>query len=218
MSLDPLIGEVTFAMNGINLLYGACHWRPKFYFAFDFTGEDMLSTMLDNIEVAEHSFIRADRAKELELARRRVDYPARITYFWDCREHVGVSMYRTKMDPEAAKRLPKAWHLPIPCGFASTLNVAMQVAVLMGYNPIYLLGCDLGFKMYEKDREPDPNHFDPRYNGHDDDQYRDRDETLIYMHGIIRAETQARGIEIINLTPNDRLDAIYPRRQFSEII
>lgn len=217
--LDKLSNDVTFAMNRINLIYGDyAKWRPTFYFAFDYWGEEMLSDVLANIDVAKHSFIRADRAKEIELARKCVDYPAKITYFWDCRQHAGLSFAAAERDVDAAKRMPTAWHLPITCGFGSTLNVCVQVAVMMGYNPIYLLGCDLGHKQYEKGRDLDPNHFDPHYDGHDDEMWLLRDETLLYMHEIIADETSRRGVEVINLTPNDRLDGIYPHKTLEEII
>ncbi len=216
--LQHLVGETTFAMNRINLIYGKTLWRPTFYFAFDFTGEQMLSDTLDCIDSARHSFIRADRAREIELARKCVDYPAKITYFWDCRIHAGLSAAMAKRDADAAKRMPTAWHLPITCGFGSTLNIAVQLAVMMGYSPIYLLGCDLGHKQYEKGRDLDPNHFDPHYDGWDDEMWLDRDETLLYMHRIIAAETNARGVEVINLTPSDKLDAVHPRRTLAEVI
>lgn len=217
--LDRLAGETTFAMNRINLIYGDyARWRPTFYVAFDFTGEQMLSDTLDNIEAAKHSFIRADRAKEIELARKQVDYPAKITYFWDCRLHAGLSAAAYKRDPDAARRMPTAWHLPVVCGYASTLNVAVQMAVMMGYNPIYLLGCDLGHRQYEKGRDLDPNHFDPHYDGHDDEMWLDRDETLLHMHSIIMAGCRGLGVEVVNLTPTDRLDAIYPRKTLDEVL
>jgi hypothetical protein len=205
-------------MNRINLIYGSTAWRPTFYFAFDYWGEEMLSDVLTNLDVATHSFIRADRAKEIELARKTVDYPAKITYFWDCRIHAGLSAAVAKRDSEAAKRMPTAWHLPTTCGFGSTVNVVAQVAVMLGYNPIYLLGCDLGHKQYEKGRDLDPNHFDPHYDGHDDEMWLDRDDTLLYMHKIIAKETMIKGVDVINLTPNDRLDSIYPRKTFEEVL
>jgi hypothetical protein len=214
--LDSLLNETTFAMNRINLLYDFTTWRPTYYFAFDFTGPDMLNDMAVNVEVAKHSFIRADRANELELLRHKTfEYPSRITYIWHCREHLGLEY--DESDPVHFGRLPKDWHLPQLCAFGSTLNVAMQVAVVMGYNPLYLLGCDLGFKNFEAG-EPDPNHFDSSYIGYDDFAWDGRDATLRYMHKMIKFATSSRGIEVINLTPRDILNDIYTHKNLMEVL
>src|SRR5690606_5753244 len=53
--------------------------------------------------------------------------------------------------------------------FGTSMLVAMQLAVYMGFNPIYLVGCDLGFAPDPTQRKEkvegahDPNHFHPDY-------------------------------------------------------
>ncbi len=216
-----LSGEVTFAMNRINLIYGHTPWRPTYYVAFDFTGPDMVQDMLVNVRAARHSFIRADRASDLELYRRSdFSHPPRVTYMWTCREHLGLSAAET--DPVQVARLPSGWHFPEVCGYASTLNQAVQLAVLMGFRPIYLLGCDLGFRDFAQG-EPDPNHFDGGYVGYDDFAWNTRDATLLHMHGIISREARHRGIPIRNLTPSppdgsSALNDLYDAARLEDVI
>ena len=172
--LDRLVGEVTFAMNRINLLYDKTEWRPAYYLALDWTGPQMLEDTLENIGAAKHSFVRADRANDIELRRSELDWPPRVSYFWPCRRHAGMNF--------ESNRRPSDWHLPCVCAYGSTLGAAIQLAVLMGYGPLYLLGCDLGFTPIGDG--PDTNHFHPAYMGHDDFSLGTRDATLRHMHSL----------------------------------
>jgi hypothetical protein len=219
--LDLLIGETTFAMNRINLYWQVTHretrWRPTYYFAFDWTGPDMVEDVVVNVTEARHSFLRADRAGDIEMRLRRFEWPSRITYFWPRCDHLGLNYEGAMHDPVLAARLPKAWHLPSVCSFGSTLHIAMQVAVLMGYNPIFLLGCDLGFKDFAQGT-PDPNHFDPGYIGFDDFPWADRDTTLVYTHDLMERETRQRGVEIINCSSPSALDGIHRRASLPEAL
>ena len=52
---------------------------------------------------------------------------------------------------------PITWHLPNYCSFGSSVNVAIQIAVERGFGPIYLVGCDLGYK------DGEPSHYTPDY-------------------------------------------------------
>lgn len=206
--LDKLQGEVTFAMNRINLRYPHVEWRPTYYLAFDWTGPHMLEDTLINVEAAEHSFIRADRANEVELARRGFEWPPRVSYLWSCRSHVACNVDSTNR--------PIGWHLPNVCAYGSTLNVAVQMAAMMGHNPIILLGCDLGFRSFVAG-EPDPNHFDPDYIGWDDFPIETRDATLLHMHGVMERETRALGFLVLNATVGGALE-VHRRVDLVEVL
>ena len=52
---------------------------------------------------------------------------------------------------------PHSWHLPKLCSYGSSVNIAIQIAVNQGYKPIYLIGCDLGYK------DNEPSHFSVDY-------------------------------------------------------
>jgi hypothetical protein len=218
--LDLLIGETTFAMNRINLYWQITHpetrWRPTYYLAMDFTGPDMKADMTENIQEARHSFIRADRANEIEQKRRIFEWPCKIIYFWPLCAHIGLDYEGAVKDPVKYARLPRAWHLPGICGFGSTVHMAVQMAVVMEYNPIYLLGCDLGFREFNKG-EPDPNHFAPNYIGYNDSPWSTRDATLNYTHCLIDQESRKMGVSVINLTPTG-LDGIHKRMLLEEVL
>lgn len=176
--LEKLSGEVTFAMNRINLIYPFTTWRPTYYLALDWTGQNMLADTLENMQVAEHSFVRADRANDIEKSRAGLAWPSDVSYFWPCPYHAG-------MNSESLRR-PTDWHPPHICAYGSTLGAALQMAVMFGHDPIYLVGCDLGFEAGGK------NHFHSDYEGHDDFPIETRDETLRHMHSVAEESSPVR--------------------------
>ena len=91
----------------------------------------------------------------------------------------------------------------------------MQQAVLEGYNPIYLVGADLGFVGRDGLGEADPDHFDPKYNTRWADKARaDLDnETQEDMHTHAQNWTRPRNIHILNATLGGKLQ-VYPRVDF----
>lgn len=62
--------------------------------------------------------------------------------------------YLTHYDSDSC---PVTWHLPNFCSYGSSVTVAIQIAVSLGYGPLYLIGCDLGYK------DNQPSHFTPDY-------------------------------------------------------
>lgn len=192
---DLLRGQATFACNRINLVYEWTDWRPTYYFAFDWTGSYMLDDTLMNVKFAEQSFIRADRALEIERCFN-FEYPSTRTYFRSCIEHVECNY-------QSAHR-PESWHFPKICGYGSTLHIMTQVAAKLGYDSLCYIGCDLGFVSFEEG-EPDPNHFHPDYIGVDEFPLETRDETLLHMHGLIENELKSRDIKCFNAGPTSIL-------------
>jgi hypothetical protein len=92
----------------------------------------------------------------------------------------------------------------------------VQQAVLDGYNPIYLLGCDLGFKPGHGATHFAPNYYPPEQittpEGADE-----RNRTLLLMHQLIKRECDERGVEVLNATPGGALE-VYPRVSLEEIL
>ncbi len=210
--MDDLIGEDTFAMNRIHLLWNRRRllWRPTYYFAWDWTGPTMEQDVMNNY--AQPNAIVITR-KDLQdrFPRMRIDFewPTRFITATPCGIHTSTNISR----PE---RMPKKWHLPMLCGFGSTLNVAMQSAVIMGYDELYLLGCDLGF-VPEPEDGPGLNHFDPTYRTYDDHPLEERDATLIRMHEIAKKACAERGVKVYNATLGGILE-VYPRVDLQEVL
>jgi hypothetical protein len=155
-NLDLLIGEVSFACNRISLIYGETDWRPNYYIrseGLELNNEPDPSLWQDDIHY-------------------HLDHPDIDVY---CNayftKHLGTGAHgakRLKLCTHYLKHYdddecPYMWHLPFLCSYGSSVNVALQLAVQLGYGPLYLIGCDLGY------RDGEPSHFTDEYeSGYED--------------------------------------------------
>jgi len=138
-NLSNLKNEITFACNNIHLIYNQTDWRPTHYVRAEEVGGLEVKDWIDSM--------RAHMALNCEIWCNtwftkwmdREGYPTRAVKTIDACTH-----YTVNFDND---RCPHLWHFPRLCTFGSSVNVAIQIAVLKGYSPIYLVGCDLGATM-----------------------------------------------------------------------
>jgi len=102
---------------------------------------------------------------------------------------------------------PTDWHLPDLCKFGSGLFVMMQIAILLGYRELRLIGCDLGYRTGAQ------THFDRNYSVLDAEIDSNRNATLNYAHEIAKIECEKLGIKVVNYTVGGELE-VYPRIPF----
>ena len=204
--LDLMRGEVSFGLNRVHLHYPHTDWRPAHWVYTDVQdspGEQWLEDILLHTQQGYHCFVWSNLATMVELRRHRTEpwEPDKtVRYIQLCSEHVA-------MDIDSPGR-PASWHLPTLCKFGTGAAVALQLAAIAGYNPIYLVGMDLGFT------EDGPNHFTGDY-GVEDKRLAmsgaDRkNATHVYAHRLAMMYTGYMGIEIINATVGGELE-VYPR-------
>jgi len=165
--LDLLRGEVSFAMNGIWRIYDRTRWRPTHYWQVDFNPRVPREEWEKGIRIHEAMGIpmalwdrmqtgypedhpnHKDMPEGLDKAENIPD----VTWIPRCKHHV----YHAGNSKGAQE-----WHLPEICTGYNGISGVMQWAVTLGYGPLYLVGCDLGYKA-----DPRLNHFDPDYNATD---------------------------------------------------
>jgi len=160
--LELLEGEVTYAVNAIHLLYNQTTWRPTHLVIGDVTAEhrdwvfeggetddERTERFLDIIHSNPDSeiHIRGNYYGwgERLLAGRNVDY------FPICTHH------SLGLGEDIEDKAPSEWHLPQICRWGGSVLMAIQLAAKEKYEPLYLLGCDLGYK------PGSGNHFAPDY-------------------------------------------------------
>jgi hypothetical protein len=207
MDLDPMAGEVSFAMNRIHLLYDRTKWRPTYWIYTDiqYMPWDMwLFDVLYHASQHERCFLHSGLAARVEDNREPWDYwHANVTYVHPCIKH-----------PAA----PKSWHLPELCQYGTCMSLALQLAVLSRrFNPIYIVGADLGFHRQTLG-EPDVDHFDEKYlvvDKHVDWRMNPalKNETLRHAHTLAKAAAEEQGIQIFNATVGGELE-VYERVDF----
>lgn len=213
MNLDLLKDEYSFAMNRISLIYNKTKWRPSFFICTTTNIEDpqWRKDIMTTVNLGIPSFVWS-RLKNYFSGESNICY-LNCTNGKEVTNEPGEAWWSN--DP--AKRVTK---------FGTSLIVAMQIAVYMGFNPIYLIGCDLNyserkglnsllFKLGLKSLTADKNHFDSRYNtpGLPADQI---NMNMIAAHKLIKKNTDKLGVKVYNSTIGGSLE-IYQRKDFKKL-
>lgn len=194
-NLELLNTEISFGCNAIDLLYDKTQWRPTYYVAHDAHG-------------VEHKVFKERISKHVNEGnsyglfwREQVvcssdDFIPRVPlsykYYDPCKDHPF----------DMIAKLPAKWHLPVICGWPSTLHVAMQHAVLMNHNPLILIGCDLGAEHFTDDY--------PSWLTKEDDH------KLIQGHAVAKASCEELGVDILNATIGGNLE-VYERVNYESL-
>jgi len=202
--LTLLKDQVCFATGRIHLIYPKTTWRPTHYVMTE--GADATQAMKDDfaeqIKLGIPLYLsRGWKGNYTNWNLRKYEQKTtRIDWIKTCPEHTGV---------HAGKDAPKEWHLPDLCGFGSSLNVAIQLAVLEGYDKIYLLGCDLNYQ------DGAQNHFDPNYDvGLKLRPANQANADCKWAHNVA---FRSCNVPIYNATRGGELD-LYPRVNLEEVI
>jgi hypothetical protein len=133
---------------------------------------------------------------------RRYEIPKTRIEFYNLCQH-GNSQ------PGEPEDKPSEWHLPLICRYGGSLAGAIQIATMEGYGPLYLIGCDLGFK------EGKTNHFNPDYA----EGARKLPADFLNMRALWAHNVAFRScpVPIYNCTPGGELD-VYPRISLEEVL
>ena len=201
--LELLKDEVTFGVNRIHKIYEFKEWRPTYYVRMEIDPLDWREAAVWHAENGYKCYYASHIAHTVaEL--RRPDWPLDnvVAIRMVCRHTKSSYSYGVK---------PEGWHFPKLCCYGSVVNVTTQIAVLEGYNPIYFVGCDLGYN------EQGLNHFDDDYGNWNEMDQSERNETEEHMHEVIKEECDRRNVEIFNATVGGQLE-IYPRIDIREIL
>jgi len=160
-NLELLQNEACFGVNSISLIYPYTKWRPKFYVRAE--------------EAATQSPLNYVEDLRLHIEDLKCEVWANVWFLKGMQEldrnrnfhAIASCTHHLKHFDEQDS--PHLWHFPLLCGFGSSVNVAIQIAVQRGFGPIYLVGCDLDYK--EKQNHFDDNYTagmrSPRYNNMD---------------------------------------------------
>lgn len=231
MDLSRLSGETVFACNAAFLLFDRVDWRPTFYTCVDARvirdrAEDIVA-MLD-----EHPDITAffpskvtlhDGSGEAFDTRTIIEPGPNRHYF----NEVPNSLANP---PHSMFSLDASTQVIQPYTVAITM---LQLAAHLGFDPIYLIGCDTSYTipssvkqegrkvgdaglLLTSTSDDDPNHFDPRYFGKGREWHNPQVERMIEHHRWARIALDRKGIRVFNATVGGQLE-VYPRVSFEEL-
>ncbi len=145
MDLGLLQNEYVWGSNRCYLLFDKISWRPKFYMAVD-------------------TRVVPDNAGEInklyeQLPESHFFFPIEFRYQRILKSAKNVYWYMEI--PHNENDLPNGMFSRNPSAFVysvRTVTIAMiQMAVYLGFNPIYLIGCDTSYKVPETIKHEDDN-------------------------------------------------------------
>lgn len=232
MNLESLAGESVFACNAAFLLFERISWRPQFYTCVDVRvlrdrATDITSMLEETPEITAFfpSQITLHDGSGRAFDTRTIIPPAANRYYFD---EVANSMAHP---PHSMFSLDASDHLVQPYTVAITM---LQLAAYLGFNPIYLIGCDTSYSipasvkqegkkvgegglLLTSTADDDPNHFDPRYFGRNREWHNPQVEKMIEHHRWAKIALDRRGVEVFNATVGGKLE-VYPRVDFDELV
>ena len=194
--LEKLNNEVTFGVNRICEIWGDTYWRPTYYVRTESprVADSMtyLQELKDIVATGIHCYLPKGWIREIG-------------------EHDNVELINTCHHYKYAyfdSGSPHVWHLPMICDYASSVCVAMQIAVLNGFDELYLVGCDLGYT------DEGTSHF--YEDGPDDRRIEANQTNLTILHGHMIAR-KSSPVPIYNATLGGELE-VHPRVSFFEVL
>ena len=205
--LDALEHEYTFGMNQINLLYDKTIWRPTFYLATTIKGWYWSETWRENINENIVKWGLTSFVSRTIPIRGINVHPLNVTYW---AEHEGT---RARVFSEDCAF--QVGHL------GTTMYIAFQLAAWMGFSPIYLMGCDLGYKAEDGESR---GHFRDDYWGDrgnrqpmTDEQCEEINTLTKLAHEVAKGYMDSHDIDVFNATVGGELE-IWPRRDILEVL
>jgi hypothetical protein len=218
MDLELFGDEYVWGANKCHLLFDRISWRPAFYTAID-------KRVVPDMAVDIGGLVS-------DLPTTTFFFPAWFRQQWVLRSAENLYWYHeVKLDennlPDGAfTRDASAW-----VSTSLTVTVAaLQLAVYLGFNPIYLIGCDTSYSVPSTVRfelgnqdsivstaDDDPNHFDPRYFGKGSKWSDPHVELMIFHYVQAKAVCDSLGVTVFNATVGGNLE-IFPRVNYREIL
>lgn len=222
--LELLKDEYTFGLNRIAKIYPTTSWRPTFYVNVTrgVIGDSEWGESAREAIKNTPSFLCVDFLPAL-LEKVAGDvptilvphdvYPLRVT----CRQEQtspDVSVWSDDIFERVSKD-------------GSSMLAVMQIAAYMGFDTIVLIGCDLGWRAFDWEKNIDPNHFCEDYWGWQKIGGRkiEMTETVAsncnydvqISHLIAKHACDSLGIKVYNATVGGGLET-YPRVDFVETV
>jgi hypothetical protein len=103
---------------------------------------------------------------------------------------------------------------------------ALQLAAYLGFNPIYLIGCDTNYTVPEtveregevlkSTKDDDQNHFAPNYFGKEALWRNPRPEAMLENYALAAKAAEKLGVKVFNATVGGKLEA-FPRVEFGSL-
>lgn len=213
--LEKLADDYVWGLNRCYLLFDRIKWRPDFYIA------------VDTRVVPDNSSEILNVLKEEEII---AFFPIYYRIHKILSSLPNIYWYR---DRPIDSSYPGGYFSTNAYDFVRQVRTvtiaAIQLAVFLGFNPIYLIGCDTTYKIpdsveYEDSSKnyirgtlnDDPNHFSPNYFGAGKKYHQPYPARMIKSYKNAKQVCDQLGIKIINATYGGALE-VFPRIDFETL-
>lgn len=215
--LEKLQNEYVWGLNRCNLLFERINWRPKFYTAVDTRvvpdNSHEINTMINELHNTLFFFPLNFRSYGILISNPNTFWYKEITL--------------------NEKNLPDGYFSINVSKYVRAVRTvtiaAIQLAVHLGFNPIYLIGCDTNYRVPEtaiyEDKEKykiiasgddDMNHFSINYFGVGKKYHQPHPEKMIFAYQQTKVICDRINVSIINATVGGSLE-VFPRINFEEL-
>jgi hypothetical protein len=217
MDLDLLEGETVWGTNRCYLLFDRISWRPRCFVSVD---RRVLPDIADDVQDVIADLPDTRFFFPYHFRRQGVIAPASNVFWYperDIQSHRG---------PDGA------FSLDATKGVFSSYTVtvaALQLATHMGYNPIYLIGCDTSYTVpstvradqEDPDRltstaDDDANHFSPDYFGAGRKWHEPHVDRMIWHYRQAAEVCSRAGVSVVNATVGGQLEE-FTRVEFESL-
>lgn len=201
--LHLLENEYSFGMNNVSLIFDKTTWRPSFFLNTSRRIKNIwkfVPFIIDTARAGAICFLSVDFAERLRGKNMRF-------------MHVGIVQWRVPNRYDWSDN--PHWLFQ----FGTSVYSAAQIASVLGFKEIILLGCDMGWKPW---KDKDPNHFNPEYNAGirvevTGSWAKNVGLRMKVAHEAMLERTRERGIMVYDATLGGQLD-VYPKVGLMEIL
>ena len=217
MELDLFGNDYVWASNKCYLLFERISWKPSFYVAVDKRVvpdiREKINRMIIDLQETIFFFPIQLRVKSSLLSDSNVYWYCEV----DSRPYISPQAMFTV---DASKWVSNVRTVTI---------AALQLAVYLGFDPIYLIGCDTSYSIPDsveiEDNNPnflvssqndDPNHFDPNYFGKGNKWHAPHAEMMISHYLKAKKICDDLGVNVYNATVGGKLE-VFPRVNYKDL-
>ena len=216
MDLSLFHDEYVWGSNRCYLLYPRINWRPSFYSAVD-------TRVVPDNRTEINKLIRTGK-------QTNYFFPSHFRESGIVRSKRNV--YWFNEIPQSMENLPHSFfslNIEKFLYSVSTVTVAaLQLAVYMGFNPIYLIGCDTNYTIKNSvqlenentdllvSTNDDDNHFDKSYFGKGKKWHAPKVENMIFNYEQAKMVCDDIGVKVINATVGGKLE-VFPRVNYLDL-
>jgi len=219
MDLALLADDLVWGTNRCYLLFDRVTWRPAFFTAVD---KLVVPDNRAQIDVLPGQLPQTRFFYPVEFRAQGIlnSYP---NVFWFNEKSMAVDMAQL---PEGTFTRDASRH--VYAAFTVTV-AALQLAVYLGFNPIYLIGCDTSYARIASDPlsagsqerlvskvEADPNHFDPTYFNQGKKFHEPHVARMLFHYHEAHLVCDSMGVKVFNATEGGNLEE-FPRVEYNEL-